>query len=120
MLDQPRGMHRDRPILGALVVVVAAIFGSGLIATAAATLRQSAEAQVRVIAELHYDPPSGRRIVWEGDYVRYEFAVNGAVYSSTAFRQRTLGETEDVKACYDPSNPADHRLVEASTRCGTW
>ena len=113
-------MRRDLPILGALVLGIAAIVGSGLTATAVAALRQSSEAQVRIIAELHVDPPPGRPIAWEGDYVRYEFVVDGVVHGSTAFRRRGLGQTEDLKVCYDPSNPADHRLVEAATRCGTW
>ncbi len=50
--------------------------------------------------------------------VFYRYSVNGQVYETTSNHDESYKPGTAYKICYNPKNPRDHEIYQASHRCG--
>ena len=77
--------------------------------------RRTAEAPAEITGvELQ---PSIHPAIGSETLIRYRFAVDGTFISGIATRNWSLTAISDAKVCYEPSQPENQTLVEASASC---
>jgi len=56
--------------------------------------------------------------VHEGYDISYRYRVDGQLYEGARSRDEKYRPGDTMKVCYNPGNPADHRLRPAAHTCG--
>ncbi len=81
--------------------------------------RLSSEARAEVVRVEDRDCGSGGGDVTPDQEITYRFSADGQVYEDSAcWNKSDYDPATDYKVCYDPADPEEHRLTDATTRCG--
>ncbi len=83
--------------------------------------RRSAEAEVEVvnITPVKWTETDEDGIKFKSGYdIKYRYRVGGQAYEGFSERDEDYKPGEIMKVCYDPNNPADHRLRLGHFTCG--
>lgn len=83
--------------------------------------RRSAEAEAEVvnITSVKWTETDEDGIEFKEGYdIKYRYRVGGQVYEGFSEKNEDYKAGEIMKVCYDPNNPADHRLSPGHFTCG--
>jgi uncharacterized membrane protein len=105
-----------KPIL-LLAVLMAAVLAVLVVNERATVAALSGTAAIEVTGTApqtggEFDPTSA------GTWIHYTYVVDGKSFNGAAFRRWSYGEGHAPKVCFDPRDPARHRLVAETVTCG--
>lgn len=116
--EQPTSSAEPSRTKKAVVYTSVGVFLVAVVVITVWAGREGSERIARLSAET---PATVTKFESDDDYdtIEYTYVVNGREYTSTdELGTPWYSRDEPVKACHDPANPADSRLVKQSASCG--